>query len=198
MRSVGRCGIWLSGFLVAGGLLSGADAQQVLQRGPLGRPAQVLDETGQWTAPLLIASDAEVEVYTPDVSTQSWLQRNYSSFFEKQQYTISTFTFYKSLRACRHNQIAWGFGDQAHLDACLDIGYRVRQLLVDVGQKTVTLEGAAMVSQDGLAVPDSGPAQAVTRTWAQLDPLSQKVLEQTTALVAEQELGYDKRLNRGH
>ena len=183
---------------LAGGLSVQASAQQVLQRGALGRPAQVMDETGQWTTPLPVASDTEVEMYAPDVSTADWLQRNYGPFFEKQQYRISFFTFYKSQRACRQNQIAWGFADQAHLEACVDIGYRLRQVLVDVGQKTVTLESAAMLSQDGLVVPDSGPLQPMSRTWAQLDPLSRKALEKTTEFVAEQEKSYDKRLNHGH
>lgn len=195
MRGSGVLGLAL---VLAGGLVGRAGGQQVLQRGALGRPALVMDETGQWTTPLPMGSDAEVEVYVPDVSTTDWLQRNYRSFFEKQQYELSVFTFYKSLRACRQNQIAWGFADQAHLDACVDIGYRLRRVLVDVGQKTVTLESAAMVTQDGLAVPDSGPAQQLTRTWAQLDPLMGKVLSQTTALVAEQEQAYDRRLSRGH
>lgn len=196
-------GAW-RGRLVAGLMLSvmilgrQAAGQQMLQRGPLGHPALVLDESGQWTAPLLIASDDAVEVYTPDVSTTDWLQRNYLSFFQKQQYSVSIFTFYKSVRACRQNQIAWGLGDQAHLDACVDIGYRLRQVLVDVGQRTVTLQNAAMLTQDGQAVPDSGPPQQLTRTWSQLDPLSQEVLEKTTALVGQQEVRFDRRLSRGH
>ena len=197
MRGSGIVGLGVA-LVLAGGLVGRAGGQLVLQRGALGRPALVMDETGQWTTPLPMGSDAEVEVYVPDISTTDWLQRNYTSFFQKQQYELSVFTFYKSLRACRGNQIAWGFGDQAHLEACVDIGYRLRRVLVDVGQKTVTLESAAMVSQDGLLVPDSGPAQQTTRTWAQLDPLMGKVLAQTTALAAEQEQAYDRRLNRGH
>lgn len=200
MTAGGRCGVWIlfAAVLTGISLPRRAEAQQVLQRGPLGHPAQVLDEAGQWTAPLLIGSDAEIEVYIPDLSTTDWLQRNYRSFFERQQYQISVFTFYKSLRACRQNQIAWGFGDQAHLDACVDIGYRLRQVMVDAGQRTVTLQSAAMLTQDGLAVPDSGPVQQLTRTWAQLDPLTQKVLEKMTELAGEQERAYDRRINRGH
>jgi hypothetical protein len=169
-------------------------SQQVLQRGALGRPSQVLDETEQWTTPLLTAGDKEVEIYIPDVSNAVWLQRNYPDFWDKKQYVISMFTFYRTPRACRANQIAWGFADQAHLDACIDIGYRVRQTSVDAQQKTVTLIMAGMVTQDGQLIQDSVQQQSISRTWAQLDPNTQTALQKTTELVADQMRAYDRRV----
>ena len=48
-------------------------AQQVIQRGALGVPAQVLDETSLWTTPLALSSDHDVEVYIPDVTSPAWI-----------------------------------------------------------------------------------------------------------------------------
>src|ERR1700761_7784601 len=163
------CGRSLRVFLVllmAG--LSSALGQQVVQRGTLGAPASVMDETQQWTAPVLLAEDSDVGIYVPDVSSPEWLKRNYAGFMDKGQYVISMFTFYKTPRACRANQIGWGNADAAHLDACTnDITYRVREATVDTNQKTVTLIMAAMVGQDGQIVPSSVQQQAVTRLWSE-------------------------------
>jgi hypothetical protein len=88
-------------------------AQQIIQRGAFGKPSQVLDETQQWTTPLLLSSDRDVELYIPDISNPEWLARNYQSFQDKGQFVLSMFTFYKNPQACRTNQVAWGFSDGA-------------------------------------------------------------------------------------
>src|SRR5271163_4313572 len=111
-------------------------AQQVIQRGALGAPAQVLDETGVWTTPVSLSSDHDVEIYIPDVTSPAWITRNYRDFEDKGQYVLSMFTFYKTTKACETNQIGWGYAGAAHLNACAEIGYRVRQVTVDTTLKT--------------------------------------------------------------
>jgi len=166
-------------------------AQQVVQRGALGRPAGVLDETNQWTAPLLLSSDHDVELYIPDISSPEWLERNYPDYRDKSQFTLSMFTFYRTPRACRANQIAWGNSDGAHLDECLSIGYRLRRGLVDSRQKTVTLIAAAMVDQSGMIQDSSIRDEPLTKSWADLDDNTQKALQKAAGLVAEQMKIYD-------
>jgi hypothetical protein len=181
------------------GLASGAGfAQQVVQRGALGRPAEVLDETGQWTTPLLVSSDHDVEIYIPDVTSTDWLKRNYTDFQEKHQYVISFFTFYRNTKACRANQIGWGYSDAAHLDMCNDISYRVRQVTVDAHLNTVTLIMAAMIGEDGQVVPSTVERQPISRSWRELDANSQGALDKATALIAEQMKRYDRKVNGIH
>ena len=185
----------INAFLLLAGMCSAASmGQQVVQRGALGTPASVFDETQQWTTPLLVASDPDVEVYIPDVSNPEWLRLNYRDFEDKKQYVLSFFTFYKTPRACKANQIAWGNGDSEHLDACYDIGYRVRQATVDAHLKTVTLIMAAMVDQAGEIVPASMEHQPISRTWHQLDANSQQALEAATTMIATQMAIYDHKM----
>ena len=179
------------------GLMGTAVAQQVVQRGALGSPASVLDETQQWTTPLLVAKDADVEIYIPDVSNPEWLQRNYEDYRDKKQFSISIFTFYKTPKACQKNQIGWGQADADHVNACLDsIGYRVREGEVDAHLKTVTLRMAAMVGTDGTIDPASVQTEAVLRTWANLDPNTQEALAKTNEFVAEQMRIYDAKIQK--
>jgi hypothetical protein len=185
----------INAFLLLAAMWSAASmGQQVVQRGALGAPASVFDETQQWTTPLLVASDPDVEIYIPDVSNPEWLRLNYRDFEDKKQYVLSFFTFYKTPRACKANQIAWGNGDSEHLDACYDIGYRVRQATVDAHLKTVTLIMAAMVDQAGEIVPASMEHQPISRTWHQLDANSQQALEAATTMIATQMAIYDHKM----
>ena len=169
--------------------------QQVVQRGPFGKPVQVLDETQQWTTPLLVSSDHDIEIYIPDVTSSDWLSRNYPDFQNRGSYTLTTFTLYKTLKACRANLVSWGQGDANHLDACVDIGYRVRQILVDPNQKSVQLLNAAMVDQSGEIDPSSVQQTSTFRTWDQLDDTTQKAILKANELVIQQMKIYDARIH---
>jgi hypothetical protein len=191
---------FFAAFLLLAGFSSALGfGQQVVQRGALGRPGQVMDETQQWSTPLLVAYDNDVEVYIPDLTSPEWLKKNYTGFMDKGQYVVSMFTFYKTPRACRANQIGWGNADAEHLDACSsDIAYRVREATVDTNQKTVTLIMAAMVGQDGQIVPSSMQQQSITRLWTDLDANTQAALKKATAMVTEQMAIYDRRMRNAH
>lgn len=172
-----------------------APAQQVIQRGALGTPAQVLDDTGAWTTPFLAVPAKDVEIYLPDVSSQVWLRKNYRSFEDRGQYILTVFTRYRSPEACRANQIGWGLGDQAHLDACAtDIAYRVRTAAVDTNLKTVTLITAGMVDPDGNIDPASVQNTHPVRRWVELDANTQKALDVATAEITRQMARYDRRV----
>ncbi len=187
--TVSKLILLLSAFVPVAGF-----GQQVVQRGQLGKPAQVLDETQQWTIPILLFSDHDLELYIPDVTSPDWLKQNYQTFEDKGQYIVSMFTFYRTPKACRANQIGWGYGDSEHLDACIDIGYRVRQALVDPNLKSVTLLMAAMVGQDGQIDPTSIQRQSLVRRWADLDANTRAALEKTTGIVSKQMKIYDARI----
>ncbi|WP_052200681.1 hypothetical protein [Terriglobus sp. TAA 43] len=174
-------------------LASTMGAQQVVQRGTFGHPGAVFDETEQWTTPLALAEDHDVVIYMPDTSTPQWLQRNYDRYLNKGTYILSLFTFYRTPAACRANQIAWGLGDAAHLNACIDIAYRVRRALIDPVSKSITLEVAAMVDQNGNIQPSTLQEDHVFRTWDQLDTNTQAALKKADDLISHQMKIYDAR-----
>jgi hypothetical protein len=173
-------------------------SQQVIQRGPFGKPAQVLDETQQWTIPLLVSSGRGLEIYIPDVTSSAWLSRNYSDFINHGTYTLSTFTLYRTVEACRANQVRWGMGDADHLDACDDIKYRARQIVVDPNQKSVQLVTAAMVDEDGQIVPESVQDPSTFKTWDQLDTVTQQAILKTNDIVTRQMKIYDAKVHNDH
>jgi|ERR1700722_7152 len=170
-----------------------ASGQQVIQRGAFGKPVQVMDETNQWTTPLLVASDKDVEIYIPDLSSPEWLKLNYRDFYDHGYYTLSIFTFYMTPVACRQNQIAWGLGDEAHLQACINIGYRIRTGKIDPHQKSVTLLKAAMILDNGDLDPATVETPDAFRLWNQLDANTQAAIEKANAEIAVQMKIYDEK-----
>jgi len=175
------------------GIWNVASGQQVIQRGAFGKPAQVMDETNQWTTPLLVASDKDVEIYIPDVSSPDWLKLNYRDFYDRGYYTLSMITFYRTPVACRQNQIAWGLGDEAHLQACINIGYRIREGRIDPQQKSVTLLKAAMVLDTGDLDPATVETPNAFRLWNKLDANTQAAIEKANAEIAVQMKIYDEK-----
>jgi hypothetical protein len=171
-----------------------AYGQQVIQRGAFGRPGQVLDDTGQWTTPLLVASDGDVQLYVPDVSSPDWLKKNYRDYIDRGTYVLTMFTFYKTPTACRVNQLAWGLGDKEHLDACINIGYRIRKARIQSQGESATLLEAAMLDQNGNVEQNSVETQETFRTWNQLDPNTENALRKTDAIVRQQMKIYDARM----
>jgi hypothetical protein len=185
-RSVSICLLLVS--------LHGAVGQQIVARGTFGKPAQVLDETGEWTTPLLLASDEDVKIYIPDITNPAWLSKYYPDFKDRGIYTLSLFTFYRTPEACRTNQIRWGLGDSAHLNACITIGYRVRRAIIDPHQKSATLLYAAMVDQSGAVDSTSVQGDREFRFWNQLDENTQTALEKANKLITEQMKIYDAKI----
>ncbi len=173
---------------------AGLSSQQVVERGALGKPSQVLDETGEWTTPLLLASDKDVQIYMPDVTSSEWLKRNYSDYKDRGFYTLSLFTFYKTPEACRINQTNWGLGDNQHLNDCVSIGYRVRQATINPNEKSATLLMAAMVDLKGAIQSSSMQTEKVFRFWNQLDDNTHAALIKANALITEQMKIYDQKV----
>jgi hypothetical protein len=171
-------------------------AQQLVQRGALGKPAQVLDETDNWTTPLLLVSDHDVEVYMPDVTSPEWLRRNYTSYENGGTYTISLFTLYKTPTACQANQVGWGLADANHLNACDSTGYRIRRGSVETQQKSITLIMAAMIDQDGQLDKNTIETRGAFRYWYQLDTNTQAALKVANALIQRRMKLYDEAMQR--
>ncbi len=168
--------------------------QEIVERGSFGKPTQVLDETGEWTTPLLLVSDKDVQIYMPDISSPEWLKRNYSDYENRGFYTLAMFTFYKTPEAGRTNQTNWGLGDYQHLNDCAILGYRVRRAIVNPNEKSVTLLMAAMVDAKGAIQPSSVQTEKVYRFWNQLDENTNVALIKANAIIAEQMRIYDRKV----
>lgn len=170
-----------------------AAAQQVVQVGALNMPSSIFTESGQWSTLLPILSTPDVDLFIEDPSNDDWLAHNSVSFLERGQYTIILVSFYKTLHACRADQIHAGLSDSAHFDACNNYRYAVHRIAVDNPQNAVTLLFSAMVFTGGALDATSIRRETHTRGLTELDTNAQKALADTTKLVAKESHSYNIR-----
>jgi hypothetical protein len=165
-------------------------SQQIVQVGALNVPSSVITDSGQWSTLLPILSTPDVDLFIEDPSNDDWLAHNAASFIERGQYTVILVSFYKTLHACRADQIHAGFSDSAHIDACNNYRYAVHRVAVDNPQSAVTLLFSAMVFSGGTLEADSIRRETHTRGITELDSNAQKALADTTKLVAKESRTY--------
>lgn len=170
-----------------------APSQQVIQIGALSAPTDVFTPDGQWSSLIPILSNPDLALYIEDPSNDAWLARNAENFINRRQYTITLVSFYKTRRPCRDDEIASGFSDAAHINACDSYRYRIRKVAVDTHQHTLTLLSSAMVFSGGTLDPASVSTDTRTGGSAGLNADAQKALADTTKLVAQQSHIYDAR-----
>jgi hypothetical protein len=173
-------------------------SQQVIQTGALNAPTDVLTQDNQWSALISVLSNSDQDLYIEDPSTNAWLARNAQTFVDRGQYTITLVSFYKTVHACRADQIRAGFSDAAHVDACNNYRYRIRQIAVDAPQNTVTLLFSAMVFTGGTLDSTSIVRESRTRGFSGLDADSQKAVSDTTKLAGQQSDNYIARQQNLH
>jgi hypothetical protein len=172
--------------------------QQILQIGALNAPTDVLTQDNQWSSLISVLSNSDQDLYIEDPSTNAWLARNAQAFVDRGQYTITLVSFYKTVHACRADQIRAGFSDAAHVDACNNYRYRIRQIAVDAPQNTLTLLFSAMVFSGGALDASTIVRESRTRGFSGLDADSQKALSDTTKLAGQQSHSYIARQQNLH
>lgn len=158
----------------------------ILQTGALNVPTSVLTENGQWLPLLPVLTSPSLDLYIEDVSNNEWLDRNAANFLNRGQFTVTVVSFYKTRQPCREDQVHAGLSDAAHLNACDNYRYAVRQVAVDAPQNSITLNYTLMVYSGGVPDLSSARRETVTRAITQFGPDFQKALSDATALVAKQ------------
>ena len=162
-------------------------SQQIVQVGALNVPSSVITDSGQWSTLLPILSTPDVDLFIEDPSNDDWLAHNAAPFLERGQYTVILVSFYKTLHACRTDQIYAGLASDAeHMDACNNYRYAVHRIAVDNPQNAVTLLFSAMVFSGGTLDDASIRRETHTRGITELDSNAQKALADTTKLVAKE------------
>lgn len=167
-----------------------AASQQIIQVGALNVPSQVFTDSGQWSTLLPILSTPDVDLFIEDPSNDDWLAHNAASFLDRGQYTVILVSYYKTVRACRADQIHAGLSDAEHMDACNNYRYAVRRIAVDNPQSAVTLLFSAMVFSGGTLDAASIHRETRTRGITELGSDAQKALADTTKLVAKESRAY--------
>jgi hypothetical protein len=182
VRSITCCA-----FFLATGSLLGQDSQ-LIKPGPGGRPALVQEEGGNWNIPILVDSEPDTDLFISDQLTLAGIYWDGPGFKKDGKFPTYIYSHYKTDHDCRVHRIPKGHeADQNWLDACAELRYNRRLVIVDTRQKTLTVLHSDLMMSDGRAHPDLVDAHRVVIPWdGKVNPALSKAAQRTTdLLVAE-------------
>ena len=66
--------------------------------GPFGEPRMVMSEGGEWSHPIKVFANKEVETFVPDITSQGWVSWHISEFRQKGIYFTYLYTYHRNTR----------------------------------------------------------------------------------------------------
>jgi hypothetical protein len=133
-----------------------AFGQELLKLGPFGKPIQVMDEVGNWSIPIDLYSDPDVEVFIPDITTAGWISWHATQFRQTGIFLVSVFSFYKNDHLCRKERIPVGHEtDPKLLEACAALRYQRKLVSIDTRGGIITVLETILMGRDALPDPES-------------------------------------------
>jgi hypothetical protein len=154
---------------------------EFVKSGPFGRPILVMDDYGNWSIPISIYKDSEVETFVPDITRAGWVQWNVEQFRKTGTFSTRLYAFFKNDHVCRRVFIPAGHkSDPKYLEACANIRYRLSFITINTREKTVASLQAFFIMKDGSQQPLPGsPAMPIAR----LDARPRADLNRVSAIV---------------
>jgi hypothetical protein len=176
----------LVSLLFFAGICSFVSAQVLIKTAPTGKPTAVRDEANNWSPPILVYSDPDLEIYVPDITTPKWLLSHGRNFRETGTYPISLYSYYKSERACRKDIIPAGHvTDPRWLEACSELRYKVQDIVVDTRKKRITIVQTMLLGSDANYHRETTLSTNTTVSFSSVHDSLAKAVNDTTAIVAK-------------
>ena len=127
-----------------------AAAQELIKTGPFGKPIMVMDEGGNYSIPIEVYSDSEMEAFIPDITTPGWIWWWGAAFREKGTYSTYIYSHYKNDALCRREMIPAGHkNDPNFIEMCSELRYLRRLYFSRYAQKNRNCAGDSLNGQYG-------------------------------------------------
>jgi hypothetical protein len=140
--------------LAAAALLPPAFSQELIKLAPFGRPIAVMDEGDNWSIPISLYSDSDVEIFVPDITTEGWISWHVKQFRETGKYGVYVYSFYKNDQLCRRERIPTEHKtDPKWLQSCSALRYQRKLVELDTRKNTVRVYSVLVMQKDAVANP---------------------------------------------
>jgi len=166
-----------------------AVSQELLKSGPNGRPVMVMDEAGNWSAPIQIYSDLDSESFIPDITAPGWIQWHAAQFRQQGTYSVYVYSYYKNDHVCRNQMLPPEYRtDPKLIEACAALRYLRRLVFVDTRKNTVTVLDVVRMERDARYNPRNQTVKPETAPLSGGSPLA-RLVPRITAIVAREAKG---------
>jgi TonB family protein len=173
--------------LAAVALLPPAFSQELLKLAPFGRPIAVMDDGDNWSIPISLYSDSEVEIFVPDITTEGWISWHVKQFRETGKYGVYVYAFYKNDQLCRRERIpAEHEMDPKWLEGCGALRYQRKLVEVDTRKNTVRVYSALVMQKDAVANPTNQKVFNEVFPLAKLDYSQRQAYQRLSGIVTRE------------
>jgi hypothetical protein len=148
----------ITAFALLGPTASLGQDMELIKPGPLGRPSLVRDEGeggGRWASAISVYSDPSVELFVSENLTLGGVYWDGPQYKRGGTYATYVYTFYKTDHECRAHRIPAGHeNDPKWLQACAELRYNRRLVVVDTRNKTITIRQEILMGSDAFPHPE--------------------------------------------
>jgi TonB family protein len=131
-----------------------ADAEPLVIIGPFGVPIQVQDEAGKWSIPIKVYSDANVEIFVPDITSMGWKSWTAQQFRTQGTYQTRFTIFYKTDKTCLSDLPPSQRNRVDYRSVCRQMRYETEDLLVDTRKLLVETTMIIAAKEDAVIHPE--------------------------------------------
>jgi hypothetical protein len=165
-----------------------------------GVPTQVQDRSGNWSTPIKVYSDNDVDIFIPDITSARGNRQDEDLFSLEGIYRTQLTFFYKTDKICLDQLTPSEKRNVAYQQACREMRYEADAIMVDTKTTMVQLTTQIRTGADAQIHPEyvlspkfSSPLAALSAPMAKAISATSEILSQrvqnNTGLGAEKSLG---------
>lgn len=178
------CAIWWA-------IAVSAFSQELLKLAPFGRPIAVMDDGDNWSIPISLYSDSDVEIFVPDITTEGWISWHVKRFRETGKYGVYVYAFYKNDELCRRERIpAEHKTDPKWLQSCSALRYQRKLVEVDTRKNAVRVYSVLVMQKDAVANPMNQKVLNAVLPLAQFDYSQRQAYHRLSVIVTREMSAY--------
>jgi Gram-negative bacterial TonB protein C-terminal len=162
-----------------------------------GVPTQVQDQSGNWSTPIKVYSDNDVEIFIPDMTTVGAKFQDEDLYSLEGIYRTQLTFFYKTDKMCLGQLTSSEKTNVANQEACRDMRYEADAIMVDTKTTMVQLATQIRTGADAQIHPEHVLSPKFSSPLAALSTPMAKAISATSELMSHRvqnntELGAEK------
>jgi len=146
-----------------------------------------MDDGDNWSIPISLYSDSDVEIFVPDITTEGWIYWHVKQFREAGTYSVYVYAFYKNDELCRRERIpAEHKTDPKWLESCSALRYQRKLVEVDTRKNTARVSSVLVMKKDAVANPMDYKVFNEVFPLAKLDYSQRHAYQRLSAIVTRE------------
>jgi TonB family protein len=161
-------------------------AEPLVITGKSGVPIKVQDESGNWSQSIGVYSDADVEIFIPDIAAEEWKSSHIAKFRQDETYVVPLLLFFKNQNSCI-NSLPPDQRSNADLQKeCRELRYKRELLVVDTQKTTFETVMITTAGKDASFHPESQVSLKTIAPISSANEPVQNAISQVSSLVKKE------------